>query len=237
MSVLLALIAGLATGLGGIIALLMKNVKNFGSVALGMAGGVMIYVAFAELYPAARTGLSSVHANGELLAAVAFLGGASLMALLGRFVPERGGFLGRAGLFTFIAIALHNLPEGVAMYLAGASDARLGASVCVAIALHNIPEGIAIAAPLYALGRNGKRAVLAAAACGSFEVLGVLLGSAFAPMFTPFSQGMMMAVVTGVMVFLSLAEIIPSAARENSTFCCAALLAGMGVMALALAIG
>jgi len=236
MVLLLALAAGLATGIGGLIALMMKKVKNFIPASLGLAAGVMVYVAFVELYPAARASLNGLLAGGEQLAAAAFFTGALLMALLSYFVPEKkGDSLTRAGLFAIVAVALHNIPEGVAMFVAGVSDARLGASLCFAIALHNIPEGIAIAAPLSAR-YGGKRAALAALACGLFEPLGALVGSAFAPLITPLSQGVMLAMAAGVMVFLSLAEIIPSAAQENLTACSAALLAGMGIMAVALAL-
>jgi zinc transporter, ZIP family len=145
--------------------------------------------------------------------------------------------MNRTGVLTAIALALHNLPEGVATYTAAVRDLKVGATLAIGIALHNLPEGIAVATPVYfATGSRWKAFFWA---CGSSlaEPLGAILAFfILGDGLNPSVEGVMFGIVTGMMVTLSIKELIPSAVK----FCpeghavSVAILGGMGLMSLSL---
>jgi ZIP family zinc transporter len=174
----LTLFAGLATGIGSTIAFFAKRTNTrFLSLALGFSAGVMIYVSFVEIFFKAKESL--VAANGDTLGywitLVAFFGGIGLSALIDKLVPSYENphemssvedynsitpnpQLYRMGLFSALAIAIHNFPEGLATFTAALKDPSLGVAIAVAIAIHNIPEGIAVSVPIYYATGNKKKA-------------------------------------------------------------------------------
>lgn len=149
----------------------------------------------------------------------------------------------RMGLFSALAIAIHNFPEGLATFLSALQDPSLGAAIAVAVALHNIPEGISVSVPIYyATGHRGK-AFLYSALSGMSEPIGAaiayvalraLVGGAGGVM-PPQVTGVLFAGVAGIMVYISLDELLPTSRAygkgHDSLF---GLLAGMAVMALSL---
>lgn len=152
-----------------------------------------------------------------------------------RRMPGRARLL-RTGALTGLAIAIHNFPEGMATFFAAVEDPALGVALAVAIALHNIPEGVSVSAPIYYATGKRRRAFLYAAASGVAEPLGALLGYALlAPHLNPAAVGVLFAAVAGIMVFISLDELLPTAreyARGHDTMY--GIGAGMAVMALSL---
>jgi len=142
----------------------------------------------------------------------------------------------RMGLFTAIAIAIHNFPEGLATFVSALKDVKLGMAIAVAIAIHNIPEGVAVSIPIYYATGNRKKAFLYSFLSGLAEPVGALVG--YAIVFWFFSEvvfGILFASVAGIMVFISLDELLPTA-REYGEHHLAAygLVAGMMMMALSL---
>lgn len=152
---LLTLFAGLATAIGGFISLFVKN-KNttFLSVALGFSAGVMLYVSFVEIFVKANDSLTVV--VGESLAPWLTVGGFFLgMFVIGIIdkilsknklitvtsVEDDKKKLFKLGIFTAVAISIHNFPEGLATFMATLEDPSLGIAIAFAIAIHNIPEG------------------------------------------------------------------------------------------------
>ncbi len=166
---LLTLGAGLATGIGSAIAFFARPTnKRLLAFMLGLSGGVMIYVSFAELFPQAQRYLQTAagERQGSLYATLALFGGMLLIGVIDRLVPSaenphephraeemkrrpRHGKLMRMGVMTALAIGIHNLPEGIATFMTAMDDTTLGIAIAVAIAIHNIPEGIAVAIPVY----------------------------------------------------------------------------------------
>lgn len=155
-------------------------------------------------------------------------------------IPGQG--LMRMGLFTALAIGIHNFPEGLATFLAVLKDPSLGLAIAIAIALHNIPEGISVSVPIYYATGNRKRAFLYSVASGLSEPIGAVIGylllSAFlgsAGEFPSEAVGIMFGVVAGIMVYISLDELLPTSRAygkgHDSLF---GLVAGMAVMALSL---
>ena len=250
------LFAGLATGIGSVLALFAHRTNTrFLSAALGFSAGVMIYVSFVEILAKARTGLALELGPRAGAGATfgAFFAGIALTALLDRLVPAAGGnphevhrveemdrapdpHLLRMGLLSATAIALHNFPEGIATFVAALDDPRLGAGIATAVALHNIPEGIAVAVPVYYATGSRARAFSWSFLSGLAEPLGALLAwLLFAGLFGEALKGALFAGVAGVMVFISLDELLPTA-REYGEHHVAVygLIAGMAVMAASL---
>lgn len=239
---------------------------RFLSVATGFSGGVMLYVSFVEILPKAAESLSQGNgkASGNWGATIAFFAGILLILLIDRVIPSAenphevrsGGQidvvhagaspqalqevtsarLHRMGLFTALAIAIHNFPEGLATFLAALDDPVLGAAIAVAIGLHNIPEGISVSVPIYYATGNRRKAFLYSLFSGLAEPVGALLGYlALRPFLTPGLMGALFGGVAGIMVYISLDELLPtSRAYGQGHDSLYGLLAGMVIMALSL---
>ncbi len=254
----LTILAGLATGLGSLMALMAKTTnKTFLSAAMGFSGGVMIYVSFMEIMPKASVALSRDlgEGTGTWAGVGAFFGGLIIMAVIDRLVPEAGNphephtieemdkkptnpKLMRMGLVTALAIGIHNFPEGLATFMAALTDPLLGVSIAVAIALHNLPEGIAVSVPIYFATGSRKKAFWLSFLSGVSEPLGALIGYILLrPWMSETVFGLTFGAVAGVMVFISLDELLPTA-REYSQghVSLYGLVLGMAVMALSLLI-
>ncbi|MGO1172958.1 MAG: zinc transporter ZupT [Actinomycetaceae bacterium] len=253
---LLTLGAGLATTLGALVALSRHAVSDrFLSGALGFSAGVMIYVSFVELFPEAlrQIGESVGEGRAPWLTAAGFFGGVAVIAVIDRLVPgaanphevpatdaadadREARALLRMGTVTAVAIGLHNFPEGFATFVTALEQPEVGIPVAAAIAIHNVPEGIAVAVPVRRATGSRAKAVRWAFLAGLAEPAGALLGFAvLAPFLTPVVMGVVLAAVAGVMVFISLDELLPTAeAYGHHHWSVYGLLGGMAVMALSL---
>ncbi len=142
----------------------------------------------------------------------------------------------RTGLFTALAIAIHNFPEGLATFAAALQSKGLGVSIAVAIAIHNIPEGIAVSVPIYYATGNRKRAFVLSFLSGLSEPLGALIGYLILrTVFTPVVFGVVFSAVAGIMVYISLDELLPSAEKYGDHHLTIyGLILGMAVMAFSL---
>ena len=140
------------------------------------------------------------------------------------------------GLLTALAIGIHNFPEGLATFTAALDDATLGVAIAVAIAIHNIPEGIAVSVPIYQATGNRKKAFYLSFLSGLAEPVGALIGYLILmPFISPGVLGAVFAIVAGIMVFISLDELLP-AAREwgEHHISIYGVISGMAIMALSL---
>ena len=237
----ITLLAGLSTGLGGVIVALKGEIgDHFLACSLGFSAGVMIYISLVELLPQAMDALAS-----DWFAIAAFFAGVVLIAVIDRLVPDdinphepgtSAAFLRRAGLMTGVAIALHNFPEGFATFMAAYTDPVLAAPIALAIALHNIPEGVAVAVPLSRATGNRWRAAGWATLSGLAEPAGALVGFALiAPFLGPQTMGLSYAAVAGIMVFISVDKLMPSAIQTGHHHVSVYwMMGGMGLMAASL---
>jgi ZIP family zinc transporter len=150
-------------------------------------------------------------------------------------VPHKGKLM-RLGLFTAFAIAIHNFPEGIATFVAALKDPSLGITIAVAIAIHNIPEGIAVSVPVYYASGDRKKAFKWSLLSGLAEPLGALVGFLILmPIMNDIIFGILFACVAGIMVFISLDEILPTAREYGEPHLSIyGMVAGMAVMAVSL---
>lgn len=251
--------AGLSTGVGSALAFFAKrtNTKLL-SAALGFSAGVMIYVSFVEIFPKARDCLvvELGQVGGYWATVLAFFAGVIFIGIIDKLVPAfenpheahrveemdskdsaaKFKKLYRMGLFTALAIAIHNFPEGLATFISALKDTKLGIAIAVAIAIHNIPEGVAVSIPIFYATNNRKKAFIYSFLSGLAEPVGALIGYAILfPFLNDMVFGILFASVAGIMVFISLDELLPTA-REYDQHHLAAygLVAGMVVMAFSL---
>lgn len=252
----LTLFAGLATGVGSALAFFTKqtNVK-FLSVALGFSAGVMIYVSFMEIFAKGQESLISILGEraGTFWTLIAFFGGMLLIGIIDKLVPALGNphtirkveeadtvqkksGLVRMGMLTAVAIAIHNFPEGLATFTAAVYDPRLGIPIAIAIAIHNIPEGIAVSIPIYYGTGDKKKAFFYSFLSGISEPLGAMVGFfLLGRFFNELTFGITFAMVAGIMVFISLDQLLPAAEKYGEHHLSVyGLVAGMIVMAASL---
>ncbi len=251
---LLTLIAGLCTGIGGFIALFVKKQnKVFLSISLGFSAGVMIYVSMIEIFVKAQQSLVAEvgEKQGAIYTVLAFFGGMLIIAFIDKLIPsaenpheiknmetEKGDDkkLMRMGVFTALAIGIHNFPEGLATFISALQDTSVAIPVVFAIAVHNIPEGIAVAVPIYYATGSKKKAFFYSLLSGLSEPVGALIGYLLLmPIMSDFVFGIIFAGVAGIMVFISLDELLPFSREygehHHSMY---GLISGMVVMAISL---
>ncbi len=142
----------------------------------------------------------------------------------------------RMGLFTALAIAIHNFPEGLATFIAALQELQIAVPIAIAIAIHNIPEGIAVSVPIYYATGKRKNAFFYSFLSGFSEPVGALIGYlVLMPFLSDSLMGIIFALVAGIMVFISLDELLPSAREYGEHHLSIyGLVAGMMVMAVSL---
>ncbi|MDO3378981.1 zinc transporter ZupT [Geoalkalibacter halelectricus] len=252
----LTLIAGLSTGIGSAIAFFSRHTNTrFLSIALGFSAGVMVYISLAEILVEAQDGLVAEWGGtpGAWAAVAAFFTGILVIAVIDRLVPERENphevhlveetlerpndrRLMRMGVMAALAIGIHNFPEGLATFFVALHDPALGIPIALAIALHNIPEGIAVSIPIYYATGSRRKAFFYSFLSGLAEPIGALVGFfLLMPFYSETLTFLLLAGVAGIMVFISLDELLP-AAREYGEHHLAiyGLIGGMMVMAASL---
>ena len=248
----ITLFAGLATGIGGLIAFFARRTKTtFLAFSLGFSAGVMIFISFTELLTDAGEIMKMNYDSNVAawLTFMSFIAGIGLSAAIDKILPSEGnphelkrveqmhpesrhqdkpecqgrrqrrGWAGvrdqklmRVGVFTAIAIGVHNFPEGIATFMSAMSDVAIGISIAFAIAIHNIPEGIAVSVPVcYATGSR-RKALIWSILSGFSEPVGAVAGYFILRLFnTDISLGYVFAMVAGIMVYISFDELLPAA--------------------------
>lgn len=247
MAFLLTTIAGLSTGIGSTIAYFIKKPNiSYLCFSLGLSAGIMLYISFVELIPEAFAGI------GELWGIYAFFAGMIIMGMIDVFVPdfdnphhfkpvtEKNGTvdkkLMRVGVLTALAIAIHNFPEGIAIFGSTLVNVELGLLIAFAIAIHNIPEGISVSMPIYYATGNKKKAFLYSFLSGLSEPVGAVVGFfILLPFLSEWILSFLLAFVAGIMVYISVDELLPAAHEYGHGHCVLlGLMVGMFIMAVSL---
>ena len=270
-ALVLTLIAGAATGIGGALVLFKKKISSdFLAGALGLSAGVMIFISMAEMFPEAQAMIEQTGmAHGRTFVLIAFFVGMGLITLIDFAIPEyenpheasglsldaRTAAVGmldqtgnekalhRLGIMSALAIAVHNFPEGIATFIGALNDAEMGVGITFAISIHNIPEGIAVAIPIYYATKSKGKALLYATLSGMSEVIGALLCLAVTSIFGIELTGggptfpIVMAAVAGIMIYISLDELLPTAEKYGKHhIAIAGVVGGMAIMGISLLI-
>ena len=266
----LTLLAGMATGIGSLIAFTAKRTNHrFLSVSTGFSAGVMLYVSFVEIFPKGITEMTP-HSGDHLAylyTTLGFFGGMMLIGVIDNLIPSEENphemhsdaetallhaqksknanpRLLRMGLFTALAIGIHNFPEGLATFLAALRDPTLGVAIAIAIALHNIPEGISVSVPIYYASGSRRRALIYSFLSGLAEPIGAGIAYLCLSLFAgpnaqipPMLMGCLFSGVAGIMVYISLDELLPtSRAYGKGHDSLLGLVGGMLIMAASLVI-
>ncbi len=256
----LTILAGLSTGIGSALAFFTKKTTpKFLAASLGFSAGVMIYVSMIEIFAKANTSLVSVYgkSRGYLITTLSFFVGIFLIGLIDKLVPsfenphearsindmqkaeeaKKNNFL-RMGIFSALAIGIHNFPEGLATFIGALKSPEIGVSIAVAIAIHNIPEGIAVSVPVYYATGSKKKAFIYSFLSGISEPIGALIGFfILLPFMSDAVFGVVFAIVSGIMVYISLDELLPTAEKYGEHHIAIyGLISGMAVMAASLVI-
>ncbi|MGG7078159.1 zinc transporter ZupT [Clostridium sardiniense] len=263
MAFLLTLIAGLATGIGSCIAFFAKKTNTkFLCVSLGFSAGVMIYVSMVEIFQGAKESLIGAMGvkAGNIITVVSFFAGIAIIAIIDKLVPKEENphevkaiedvnslditnnkskqdkVLLRTGLVTALAIGIHNFPEGLATFVSALDNVSLAIPITVAIAIHNIPEGISVSVPIYYATGDRKKAFIYSFLSGMSEPVGAIIGYVLLRnIFNDVTLGILLAAVAGIMVFISIDELLPTARKYGEHHLSIyGLVAGMAVMAISL---
>ena len=243
-ALLLSALAGLSTSLGSLLGLFVHHPgPRFMALTLGFSGGVMILVSFVELLQ------GGIEAVGFAPAHLAFFGGMVVMFLIDvlvphhylaeRYCPENEGQNGRllkTGLLVALGLAVHNFPEGMASFAGTLETTGLGVAIAVAVAFHNIPEGLAVSTPVYAATGSRRKAFFWSFLSGMAEPVGAgMTALVLLPFLNDRVLGFLLAAVGGVMVFISLDELVPvSCSYDQGHLSIVGVVVGMMVMALSL---
>ncbi|MCS2912232.1 zinc transporter ZupT [Bacteroides faecis] len=251
--------AGISTGIGSAIAFFAKRTNtSFLSLSLGFSTAVMIYMSFANLFASSCRLLPIYMARTTELFIPHFLffGGIVLILLIDKLIPhyenphemhrveemslkeerktEIKPQLLRVDVVTALVLAIHNFPEGMVTFLAALKDINIAIPIACAIAIHNIPEGISVSVPIYYATGNRKRAFWLSFLSGLAEPVGAVIGYLIlAPFLNDHVFGVIFGMIAGIMVFISLDELLPAAeeyGKHHHTIY--GLVAGMAVMAL-----
>lgn len=257
---LITLFAGLCTGIGSALAFFTKKTNTkFLSISLGFSAGVMIYVSLVEIFVKAQNSLTAELGlkGGSWLTVGAFFGGMVLIAIIDKLIPteenphemykiedinsknegsQNSKSLLRLGLFTALAVGIHNFPEGLATFISALQDPTIAIPIAVAIAIHNIPEGIAVSVPVYYATGSKKKAFLYSFLSGLSEPVGAIIGYlVLMPIMNDLMFGIIFAGVAGIMVYISLDELLPAAQKYGEHHLSIyGLVSGMAVMAVSL---
>lgn len=259
MSFGLTLAVGLSMGIGSLISFFVRETnKKFLAISLSFSAGIMVYISFMAILPEGikliEEGLG--HEEGHKWALLAFFSGMIFVAIIEKLVHRLGGghhehehsvhhhvdtegeHLSKLGLVSAIAIGVHNLPEGLAIFTAGLNDISLAIPIALAVVMHNIPLGMAISIPIFYSTKSRKKAMLYTILVGLCQPLGAVLG--YLLLYKFFSDvlfGVLFSIIAGIMIFVAVDELLPTAQRhEDHHISVYGFIVGMMVMAISLSL-
>lgn len=217
---ILTFIAGFSTLIGSILIFYKGNHIKLTKYSLAFAAGVMFCVSIIDLIPEAITLIikESPKTTTFRLIFIYILIGIVISTIIDKLIPENNDVnnkkLYKVGIFSMLAIIVHNIPEGIATFLSSSSNLTLGISLTIAIALHNIPEGISISVPVYSATNSKKRAICYTLISALAEPVGAIIAFIFLkPIITDNIMGCTLAIITGIMAHIALCQLLPTALK------------------------
>ena len=220
---LVSFLASISTLLGAAVLFIEYKDKNkLISKSLSFASGVMIAVSVLDLIPSSVIDLSkNFYIFPSTLLTLSFMAiGVIVSLLINKYLPSdfekaKDSKLYKIGIFSMLAIILHNIPEGIATFLTTNANAKLGITLAIAIALHNI-QGISISVPLYFGTGSKTKAILYTFISGISEFFGSILAYLFLKnIASDIFINLLYALIAGIMISLSIEELIPNANKYS----------------------
>lgn len=213
-SFLITTFAGLSTLIGSIVIFLNKKNKDKIIISsLAFAASVMLFISFTDLIPESYNMLKYIFKPFPLLLIIliSINIGIILSFYIKKYIPDSNDSLYKVGLISMLAIIVHNIPEGMATFMASNTNTKLGISLAIAIALHNIPEGISIAVPIYYSTKSIFKAILYTFVSGLSELLGAIITYLFLkPYINNLVMGILFSIIAGIMTHIALTELLPA---------------------------
>lgn len=233
---LITTLAGFSTMIGSII--IFKKNKNLNVIitSLAFAAGVMICVSITDLIPESINLLKEYFYTFPMILIILIfvVVGIITSSTIDKYLPQNkdNNKLYRIGIISMLAIIIHNIPEGIATFMASNTDIKLGISLAIAIAFHNIPEGISISVPIYYSTGSTFKALLYTFISGISELVGAIITYLFLrKLINPIFMGILFSVIAGIMLHISFYELIPASLNyKNQTRTIISCLIGVGVM-------
>ena len=219
----LTLIAGLSTMIGTIFIFIKCNIDKLTKYSLAFASGVMISVSLLDLIPESLNFIlkNNIKNNSFAILIFGIIIGLILSYLIDKIIPENNKVknkkLYRVGIFSMIALIIHNIPEGIITFLTSTSNISIGIMLTLAIALHNLPEGISISVPLYTSTNSQKRAVGYTLISALAEPLGAIIALILLkPIITNTIMGFILAITAGIMLHIAMFQLLPSSLKYKN---------------------
>lgn len=239
---LLSFLAGISTVLGGFIFLFVKDFKkSYLSFFLGMSAGAMVYISFMELLPEAITTLGFLISNTTFFLGMICIGIIDFIAPhhYNNYCLKNGIKYNKLMLTSYMivaSIAIHNFPEGIAVFMSSLGNMRFGILIAFATAIHNIPEGVAVAIPIYYATKSKMKALRYSFVAGIAEPIGAIIAYLLLrPYLSPIFLSYIFAFVAGIMVYISFDELLPTCFKNGEGHTAiAGIITGMGIMTLSL---
>ena len=213
---ILTIIAGLSTMLGTIFILKKKN-ENIIVASLAFAAGVMFTVSLTDLIPESYNLLINIFPKfpAIIYMLIFVVSGILFSIFIDKYIPTDNN-LYRVGVFAMLAIIIHNIPEGIATFMATNTNIMLGISLTIAIALHNIPEGISISIPIYYATNSKFKAIFYTFISAVSEPFGALLTYLFLSNYiNDRIMGFLFGIIAGIMIHISMYELLPTSKSYN----------------------
>jgi ZIP family zinc transporter len=217
----LTFIAGASTVFGGLFYSRFQGLNNrYFSYFIGLSAGAMLTISVFDLFPTAVNGI------GFMTSFILMGGGALLAKLVDFVVPHHITFpvvcdvktqkMMTTGLVVAIGMIIHNIPEGMAVFMGSLHDKAFGTVLAIATGIHNIPEGIAVAAPILCATKNKTLALRYTLIAGLAEPFGALITFfLLRPYLTDKVLSSLFALVAGVMIFISFDELLPWSIKDK----------------------
>ena len=202
----------------GTIFIFKKKNENMIIASLAFASGVMFTVSITDLIPESYSMLINIFPKfpAILYVLIFIVSGIILSMIIDKYIPTDNN-LYRVGVFTMLAIIVHNIPEGIATFMATNVNVMLGISLTIAIALHNIPEGISISIPIYYATNSKFKAIFYTFISAISEPFGALITYLFLSNYiNDRIMGFLFGIIAGIMIHISMYELLPTSKKYNN---------------------
>ena len=212
-------IAGISTLIGYLFVYLDNSDNKVLIGSLGFASGVMFYISVFDLIPESIKLIGNTY-NTVFSIMISFI--FIVIGIIISFMLDKSfysdSYLYHVGIISMVALILHNIPEGIATYLASDYNLAFGLTLGISIALHNIPEGISISIPIYYSTHNKIKAFLFTFISGMSEFLGAIIACLLFRNTSFMFMGILYALIAGIMLYISICELLPASIKYNRLF-------------------